>query len=73
MKEMFKFKITGWGVLGLTLIWILVMNLFADYVISRPVDSLVQIAASFVALVYSVWQGQIIINYINNTFNTKEK
>lgn len=73
MKEMFKFRITGWGVLGLTLIWILVMNLFADYVISRPVDSLVQIAASFVALVYSVWQGQIIINYINNTFNTKEK
>jgi hypothetical protein len=73
MKEMFKFKITGWGVLGLTLVWILVMNLFADYVISRPVDSLVQIAASFVALVYSVWQGQIIINYINNTFNTKEK
>lgn len=73
MKEMFKFKITGWGVLGLTLVWILAMNLFADYIISRPVDSLVQIAASFVALVYSVWQGQIIINYINNTFNTKEK
>lgn len=73
MKEMFKFKITGWGVLGLTLIWILVMNLFADYIISRPVDSVVQIAASFVALVYSVCQGQIIINYINNTFNTKEK
>jgi hypothetical protein len=73
MKEIFKFRITGWGVLGLTLVWILVMNLFADYVISRPVDSLVQIAASFIALVYSVWQGQIIINYITNTFNTKEK
>jgi hypothetical protein len=73
MKEIFKFRITGWGVLGLTLIWVLVMNLFADYIISREVDSLVQIIASFFALAYSVWQFQIIINYINNTFNTNEK
>ena len=73
MKGIFKFKISGWGVLALTIVYVFIMNLFFDYVISREVDSILQLGASFFALVYSVWQVQIIISYFNKTINTKEK
>ena len=73
MKKIFKFNITGWHVLALTVVYFFIMNLFFDYVISREVDSLVQLGASFIALVYTVWQIQIIISYINKTIKTKEK
>jgi hypothetical protein len=73
MKDIFKFKISGWGVLALTIVYVFIMNLFFDYVISREVDSVLQLGASFLALVYSVWQVQIIISYFNETFKTKEK
>jgi nitrogen fixation protein FixH len=73
MKNLFKFNITGWHVLAALLAYIFVMNLFFDYVISREVDSLVQLGASFIALIYTVWQVQIIISYINKTIKTKEK
>jgi len=73
MKDIFKFKISGWGVLALTIVYVFIMNLFFDYVISREVDSILQLGTSFFALVYSVWQAQIIISYFNKTINTKEK
>jgi nitrogen fixation protein FixH len=73
MKKFFKFNITGWHVLASLLAYIFIMNLFFDYVISREVDSLVQLGASFIALVYTVWQVQNIISYINKTIKTKEK
>jgi hypothetical protein len=73
MKDIFKFKITGWGVLALTIVYVFIMNLFFDYVISREVDSILQLGCLFFALVYSVWQAQIIINYFTKTIKTKEK
>ena len=73
MKDIFKFKISGWGVLALTIVYVFIMNLFFDYVISREVDTILQLGASFFALVYSVWQAQIIISYFTKTINTKEK
>ena len=73
MKAIFKFKISGWGVLALTIVYVFIMNLFFDYVISREVDSILQLGASFFALVYSVWQVQIIISYFTKTIKTKEK
>jgi hypothetical protein len=73
MKDIFKFKITGWGVLALTIVYVFIMNLFFDYVISREVESILQLGASFLALVYSVWQAQIIISYFNETIKTKKK
>jgi hypothetical protein len=66
-------KITGWSVLALTIVYVFIMNLFFDYVISREVDSILQLGASFFALVYSVWQVQIIISYFTKTIKTKEK
>jgi hypothetical protein len=47
------------------------MNLFFDYIISREVESLVQLGASFIALVYTVWQTQITISYINKQLKSK--
>jgi hypothetical protein len=73
MKNIFKFNITGWHVLASLFVYVFIMNLFFDYVISREVDSLVQLGASFIALVYTVWQVQIITSYINKTIKTKEK
>jgi hypothetical protein len=73
MKDIFKFKISGWGVLALTIVYVFIMNLFFDYVISREVDSILQLGASFFALVYSVWQVQIIISYFTKPIKTKEK
>jgi nitrogen fixation protein FixH len=65
MEKFFKFNITGWHVLATLFVYIFVMNLFFDYVISREVESLVQLGASFIALVYTVWQTQITMSYIN--------
>jgi hypothetical protein len=73
MKNIFKFNVTGWHVLASLLVYICVMNLYFDYIISREVDALVQIIASFIALGYTSWQLQIIINYIIKTIKTKEK
>jgi hypothetical protein len=73
MKNIFKFNVTGWHVLASLLVYIYVMNLYSDYIISREVDALVQIIASFIALGYTSWQLQIIINYIIKTIKTKEK
>lgn len=73
MKNIFKFNVTGWHVLASLLVYIFVMNLFFDYIISREMDSLVQLITSFIALVYTSWQIQIITSYINKTIKTKEK
>jgi nitrogen fixation protein FixH len=73
MKNIFKFNVTGWHVLASLLVYIFVMNLFFDYIISREMDSLVQLITSFIALVYTSWQIQIITSYISKTIKTKEK
>ena len=73
MKNIFKFNVTGWHVLASLLVYIFVMNLFFDYIISREMDSLVQLITSFIALVYTSWEIQIITSYINKTIKTKEK
>jgi hypothetical protein len=73
MKNIFKFNVTGWHVLASLLVYIFIMNLFFDYIISREMDSIVQLITSFIALVYTSWEIQIITSYINKTIKTKEK
>ena len=72
-NEMLKFKLGLWGVVGTTMIYIYIMNLFFSYVINREVDEILQIGASFIALFYTVFQIKLIVKEITNLFNKKEK
>lgn len=70
---MLKFKLGLWGVVGTTIIYLYVMNLFFTYVINREVDEILQIGATFISLVYTVFQIKIVVKEITNLFNKKEK
>lgn len=70
---MLKFKLGLWGVVGTTIIYMYVMNLFFTYVINREVDEILQIGATFISLVYTVFQIKIVVKELTNLFNKKEK
>jgi hypothetical protein len=49
------------------------MNLFFNYVINREVDEILQIGASFIALIYTAFQIKQIVKEVINLFKKEEK
>lgn len=68
-----KIKLGLWGLVGTTIIYIYIMNLFFNYVINREVDEILQIGASFMALIYTVFQIKLIVKEVINLFKKEEK
>lgn len=67
---MFKIELGTWGAALLTVLYISVLDLFFKSIINREVDGAIQVTASFLVLMYSVWYFKTIINFINK--KTKE-
>ncbi len=70
---MLKFKLGLWGIVGTTIIYMYVMNLFFTYVVNREVDEILQIGGTFIALAYTVFQIKLVVNEIINYLSKKEE
>jgi hypothetical protein len=66
-----KFMLGGWGVTILTMVYLYVIGLFAEYIINREVMKEVQMVLALGVLVYTYYMLKLIYIFINN--NLKEK
>ena len=66
-----KFMLGGWGVTILTMVYLYVIGLFTEYIISREVMKEVQMVLALGVLVYTYYMLKLIYIFINN--NLKEK
>ena len=66
-----KFMLGGWGVTILTIVYLYVINLYTEYIISREVMSEIQIVLTLGVLVYTYYISKLIYNFINK--NLKEE
>lgn len=73
MKEFFKFEMKWWGVVLLSMIYMLIIGSYFEYIINREMNEIVQMIASVIALAYTAWQINVIVNFINKSIKTKEK
>jgi uncharacterized membrane protein YjjP (DUF1212 family) len=66
-----KFMLGGWGVTILTMVYLYVIGLFTEYIVSREVMKEVQMVLALGVLVYTYYMLKLIYIFINN--NLKEK
>jgi hypothetical protein len=67
-----NFMLSGWGVAILTIVYLYVIDLFAEYIISREVASEIQIVLSLGVLVYTYYLLKLIYNFIQNNLKQKQ-
>ena len=67
-----KFMLSWWGVSILTIVYLYLIELFIEYIISREVASEIQIVLTFGVLVYTYYMLKLIYNFIYNNLK-KEK
>jgi hypothetical protein len=70
---MFKVEKLGiWGIVILTIIYLLVMNVFFEYVINREVDLILQAGGSVIVLMYTVFMIRLVVNKLFNKLKKEE-
>lgn len=70
---MFKnFTLSWWGVTILTFVYLYLIDLFTEYIISREVAEEIQIVLTLGVLVYTYYMFKLIYNFIQNNLK-KEK
>jgi hypothetical protein len=67
-----KFMLSWWGVTILTVVYLYIIDLFTEYIISREVASEIQIVLTLGVLVYTIYMFKLIYNFIDN-YLKKEK
>jgi hypothetical protein len=67
-----KFMLGGWGVTILTMVYLYVIGLFAEYIISREVMMEVQMVLGLGVLVYTYYMLKLIYNFIQNNLKQKQ-
>lgn len=67
-----NFTLSWWGVSILTIVYLYLIELFTEYIISREVASEIQIVLTFGVLVYTYYMLKLIYNFIYNNLK-KEK
>lgn len=67
-----KFMLGGWGVTILTMVYLYVIGLFAEYIISREVMKEVQMVLGLGVLVYTYYMLKLIYNFIQNNLKQKQ-
>jgi len=63
----------GWFVLASTMLYISVLTMIFEYVISREFPMFLQLVSVFIMLIYTVFQLKTIGLYFINLFTKKEK
>ena len=67
-----KFMLGGWGVTILTMVYLYVIGLFTEYIISREVIKEVQMVLALGVLVYTYYMLKLIYIFIHNNLKEKE-
>jgi len=67
-----KFMLGGWGVTILTMVYLYVIGLFAEYIVSREVMKEVQMVLALGVLVYTYYMLKLIYIFIHNNLKEKE-
>ena len=62
----------GWGVTILTMVYLYVIGLFTEYIISREVIKEVQMVLALGVLVYTYYMLKLIYIFIHNNLKEKE-
>lgn len=62
----------GWGVTILTMVYLYVIGLFTEYIISREVMKEVQMVLALGVLVYTYYTLKLIYIFIHNNLKEKE-
>jgi hypothetical protein len=62
----------GWGVTILTMVYLYVIGLFAEYIINREVMKEVQMVLALGVLVYTYYTLKLIYIFIHNNLKEKE-
>lgn len=73
MKSWLNFCSNGWMVLASTIIYISILTVTFEYVISREFPMFLQMITVFFVLFYTVFQLKTIANYIINLFKKEEE
>jgi hypothetical protein len=73
MKGWLNLSSNGWLVLASTIIYISVLTMVFEYVISRECPVFLQMITVFFVLFYTVFQLKTIARYFINLFTTKEE
>ena len=73
MKSWLNLSSNGWLVLASTIVYISVLTIIFEYVISREFPMFLQMISVFFGLFYTVFQLKTITRYVINLFNFKEK
>ena len=73
MKGWLNLSSNGWLVLASTIIYISVLTMVFEYVISRECPVFLQMITVFFVLFYTVLQLKTIARYFINLFKTKEE
>jgi hypothetical protein len=68
-----NFKLGVWGIVILTIIYFLIMNVFFEYVINREVDLILQAGGSVIALMYTVFMIKLLVNEVFNKLKKEKK
>ncbi len=73
MKSWLNLSSNGWLVLASTIVYISVLTVIFEYVISRECPVFLQMITVFFGLFYTVFQLKTIAKYFINLFNFKEE
>ena len=73
MKGWLNLSSNGWLVLAATIVYISVLTMVFEYVISRECPVFLQMITVFFVLFYTVFQLKTIARYFINLFKTKEE
>ena len=73
MVKWLNLSSNGWMVLASTIIYISVLTMIFEYVISREFPVFLQIVSMFFLVFYSVFQIKTLGLYVINLFTKKEK
>ena len=73
MKGWLNLSSNGWLVLASTIVYISVLTMVFEYVISRECPVFLQMITVFFVLFYTVFQLKTIARYFINLFTTKEE
>jgi ACR3 family arsenite efflux pump ArsB len=65
-------RIGPWTTVALTLIYVFLMTLYFEYIISQEMDTVIQGIATFLALFYTWWQMKLILNQFTKLFKKND-
>ncbi len=62
-----------WTIIGMIMVYILLMNLFFEYVINREVPQIIQAAGLLISMAYTVFMIRIIVWNVSRLINIKKE